>query len=163
MQLAFILGMDKNRGIGYQNQLPWHIPADFKHFKALTLGKPVLMGRKTYTSMGRPLPGRRNVVVTRDKNFTAPGIEVYYSPDAALVALADQEEVMMIGGAQLIKQLMPQAQRMYLTHIHDSFTVDVHFPEWDKAQWQVVSEEKHCADEKNPHAYTFVTYERLGR
>jgi dihydrofolate reductase len=101
--------------------------------------------------------------VTRDENFVVPGGEVYRSPAAALAALQDQEEVMMIGGAELIKQLMPQADRMYLTHIHDTFTVDVYFPEWHENQWQIVAKETHSADEKNPHAYTFITYERLGR
>ncbi len=161
MKLTLILGMDENRGIGYQNQMPWHMPADFKHFKAITMGKPILMGRKTYVSIGRPLPGRRNVVITRDKNFTAPVIEIYHSPEAALKMLADQKEVMLIGGAELIKQLMPKVERMHITHIHKGFVVDVYCPEWNEREWKLVAEEKHHADAKNPYDYTFATYERL--
>ena len=153
MKLTFILGMDENRGIGYQNQMPWHLPADFNHFKSLTMSKPILMGRKTYTSIGRPLPGRRNVVITRDKNFAALGIEVYHSPEEALAELADQQEVMVIGGAELIKQLMTKADCMELTHIHSSFTVDTYFPEWNKQEWDLVAEEKHPADEKSLPLY----------
>lgn len=161
MKLTIILGMDENGGIGYQNQMPWHLPADLKHFKSLTMGKPILMGRKTYTSIGRPLPGRRNVVITRDKNFVAPGVEIYHSPEEALLALTVQPEVMLIGGAELIKQLMPQADCMMLTHIHSSFTVDTYCPEWNKNEWSLIAEEKHPADEKNSYPYTFSTYTRL--
>ena len=161
MKLTIILGMDENGGIGYQNQMPWHLPADLKHFKSLTMGKPILMGRRTYISIGRPLPGRRNVVITRNRNFVSPDLEIYHSPEEALTALADQPEVMLIGGADLIKQLMPKADRMYLTRIHSSFKVDIYCPEWSKHEWKLIAAEKHTADEKNLYAYTFFIYERL--
>jgi len=160
MKLAFILAMDEKNGIGYQNQLPWHLPEDLKHFKEITLGKPVLMGRKTYISIGRPLPGRKNVIITRDQNFTAPGCEVYHSPSVALSTLQDFDEVMVIGGADLFKQLMSQADRIYLTRIHATFVADVYFTAWDEKNWHIITAEEHQIDKKNPYSYTFITYER---
>jgi len=163
MKLSLILAMDENSGIGYQNQLPWHMPADLKHFKTITLGKPILMGRKTFASIGRPLPGRTNIVITRDRDYQAPGCKIYHSPAEALAALSADEEVMLIGGAELFQQLMPQAQRIYLTRIHAILPADVYFSAWHENEWQIVSESAHVADAKNPHPYTFLTYERLAK
>ena len=161
MKLAFFLAMDEQHGIGYQNQLPWHMPADLKYFKKFTLGKPILMGRKTFASIGKPLPGRENIVITRDPTYRALGCTVYHSPKLALAALQAHQEVMLIGGAELFTQLLPQAELIYLTRIHAVFTADVYFPAWNENEWQLVSEEKHQPDSKNPYPYTFMTYQRL--
>lgn len=160
MHLSAIVAMSENRVIGRENQLPWHLPADLQHFKAITMGKPIVMGRKTYESIGRPLPGRQNIVITRSRYFVAPGCSVFTSIDAAFASLAAQEEVIIIGGAQLFQQLLPQIQRIYLTVIHRDFSGDVFFPEIDRSEWQEVTREEYCADEKNPFAYSFIVVER---
>lgn len=161
MRITFIVAMDNNRGIGYQNQMPWHLPADLQHFKKLTMGKPILMGRKTHASIGRPLPGRTNVVITRDKAYNAPSCEIFTSLDSALAAFKTSAEIMVIGGATLFAQLLPQAERMYITRIDEIFPADVYFPSWDAAAWRIIAQEPHHADERNPYDYTFFTYERL--
>lgn len=162
VQITFIVAMDANQGIGYQNQLPWHLPADLQHFKQLTMGKPILMGRKTQASIGRPLPGRMNVVITRNKDYKAPGCQIFTSIGTALSAFAAQREIMVIGGASLFARLLPRVRRMYITRIAATFPADVYFPVWDANAWQRITEEKHSADEHNPYDYTFFTYERLG-
>ena len=161
MRITFIVAMDKKQGIGYRNQMPWHLPADLQHFKKLTMGKPILMGRKTHASIGRPLPGRTNVVITRDKAYKAPGCQIFTSLDSALDSFKAQAEIMVIGGATLFAQLLSQAERMYITRIEGLFLADVYFPQWDAAAWRITAQEKHHADEKNPYDYTFFTYERL--
>lgn len=157
MTIALIAAMDKNRVIGYQNKLPWHLPADLKHFKELTLGKPILMGRKTFESIGKPLPNRQNIVLTNDTEFSAPGCQVIHDLEAVL----ELPELMVIGGAHLFLQLLPNASLLYLTFIDYDFKGDVFFPEFNKDEWQKVAEESHLADEKNPYAYKFITYERI--
>ena len=160
MKLAFVVAMDQNRGIGFENALPWHMPADLQHFKRVTLNKPVLMGRKTHEAIGRPLPNRRNIIMTRDKNYQAPGCEVFHCLDAALTALNDIPEVMVIGGEQIFRQLLPQVNRVYLTIIKHVFTVDSHLPEMDFSDWTMLERTQHPADAKNPHDYEFITYDR---
>ncbi len=161
MRITFIVAMDINRGIGYQNQIPWHLPADLQHFKKLTMGKPIFMGRKTHESIGRSLSDRTNVVITRDKDYIAPGCQVFTSLDVALNVFKEQPEIMVIGGAILFAQLLPRAERMYITRIAAEFPADVYFPVWDDKAWHVVAEEKHYAEAKNPYDYTFFTYERV--
>lgn len=159
--ISLIAAMGRDRVIGRDNQLPWHLPADLQHFKHVTMGKPILMGRLTYESIGKPLPGRRNVVITRDTAFAAPGCEVVNSIEAALAAVADVEEVMVIGGASFYHQMLPQADRLYLTFIDADFDGDAWFPQWDAGEWREMEREEHAPDERNPHAYAFVVLERI--
>lgn len=159
--LSAIVALSDNRVIGKNNQLPWHLPADLQHFKTITLGKPIIMGRKTYESIGRPLPGRQNIVITRSNAFQAPGCSVFTSVDTALASVAECEEVFIIGGAQLYQQLLPRIQRLYLTIVHQHVVMgDAFFPEIDPREWREISHEDCLPDEKNPIAYSFVVLER---
>ena len=160
IQLSAVVAIDENRVIGFENRLPWNMPADLQHFKQLTLDKPIMMGRKTYQSIGRPLPRRRNIIISRDPNFAPAGTEIFASPELALTALHDAPEIMLIGGAQLFTQLLPQLTRLYLTIIHYTFPGDTYFPEIDFTQWQEIAREAHHADTANPYSYTFLTYQR---
>lgn len=156
-----IAAMDKNRLIGSDNQMPWHLPADLAHFKRLTLGKPVVMGRKTFESIGRPLPGRRNVVITRQQDYGVAGCDIFHSLEAVWEALQNEVEVMLIGGGELFKKLLPQASTLYITQIQAEFKGDTYFPCWEAAEWEVVQQESFAPDEKNPHHYTFLTLKRF--
>lgn len=158
--ISLIAAMAENRVIGINNTLPWHLPADFKHFKSVTMGKPILMGRKTYESIGRPLPGRTNVIITNNSDYCAEGCEVVNSIDEALSLTSDQPEVMVIGGASFYQQTLPIAHKIYLTIIHHNFEGDAHFVEFDQSQWREVERVDHEADEKNGYPYSFVTLER---
>ena len=158
--LSLVTAMDSNRLIGKNNSLPWHLPADLAFFKATTMGKPVIMGRKTYVSIGKALPGRKNIVVTRDRNFDAPDCEVALNLDAAIAIVDDTEEVMLIGGASLYEQTLDRADIIYLTLIHHEFTGDTWFPEIDPKYWKSVSRKDFNADDKNPFPYSFVKYAR---
>jgi len=161
MQLSIIVAMDANRVIGNNNQLPWHLPADLHHFRQITMGKPILMGRKTWESIGRPLPGRTSIVITRDRNYVAEGCIVVHSVDEALRAARGHDEVMVIGGEQLYRQVLPDADVLYLTLVEGDFTGDAFFPELAHAQWREVERSAHAADEKNAHACSFVRLERV--
>lgn len=165
LPLCLIAALAENRVIGRDNQLPWHLPADLKHFKAHTLGKPVIMGRKTWDSLGRPLPGRLNLVVTRQADLQLEGAEVFTSLEAAL-ARADHwareqgvAELMLIGGAQLYEQALPLARRLYLTRVALQPQGDAWFPPFDEAVWQCSEREEHQAGENTP-AYRFETWQR---
>lgn len=158
--ISIIVAMDRNRLIGSNNGLPWRLPADLKHFKAITLGKPVIMGRKTYESIGRPLPERQNIVVSRTAGFVAPGCTTVTSADAALEAAGSAAEIMVIGGAQLYAQLLPRVRRIYLTQIDSAFDGDAWFPELDEVLWHETAREDHAPDDRNPYAYSFVVLER---
>lgn len=161
MQISLIVAMAQHRVIGRSNQMPWHLPADLRHFKSVTLGKPVIMGRKTFESIGRPLLGRRNLVITRNSDWQADGVESVNSLDAALALVGDEAEVMILGGGQLYREALPLAHRLYLTHIDLTVNdADTWFPDYSTCRWQKVAEEMHCADEKNPHNYRFETLER---
>lgn len=160
-KLSLIVAMDTRRVIGQENRLPWHLPADLQHFKRITMGKPILMGRKTWESIGRPLPGRTNIIITRDAAYTAEGCIVVHSVDAALEAARGHDEVMLIGGAQLYRQLLPRADRLYITQVEGEFTGDAWFPELDPAEWREVARSTHAPDEKNAHACTFITLDRV--
>lgn len=159
MIISLIAAMDKNRLIGVKNGLPWHLPADFKHFKAITLGKPVIMGRKTFESIGQPLPGRKNIVISRS-GFFVEGVTVVCSIDDALAEVSDVEEVMIIGGASFYEQMIARADRMYLTHVDAEFEGDAWFPEFSLSDWDVICEESFLADEKNNYNFMIKTYQR---
>lgn len=162
MMISMIAAMAHDRVIGLDNQMPWHLPADLAHFKRVTLGKPVLMGRKTFESIGRPLPGRRNLVISRNPDYRADGVEVIDSVDAALALLAgnDVAELMVIGGGHLYGQLLPRADRLYLTRIDLAVEGDTRFPAFDEGDWSCIKRESHQPDEKNPHPYRFETWQR---
>jgi len=160
VQISLVVAMAENRVIGRDNALPWHLPADLRHFKTLTLGKPVLMGRRTYESIGRPLPGRQNIVLTKDTGFQAPGCDICTSLEQALALAGNADEVMVIGGGALYEELLVRADRIYMTEIYASIEGDTWFPAMDSATWREVAREQYAADEKNPLGYSFVTLER---
>ncbi|WP_306293553.1 dihydrofolate reductase [Paenibacillus sp. 32352] len=163
--ISFIVAMDEQRGIGVDNRLPWHLPADLAFFKRVTSGHTILMGRKTFESIGRPLPKRRNVILTRDRAFTAEGCEVVHSVEEALErygAASESGELFVIGGAEVFRLFMPYADKMYITEIAHRFEADTFLDELDLSGWTIVSREKGPRDEKNPYDYEFVIYERSG-
>ena len=160
MIISLIAAMDKNRLIGNKNQLPWHLPADFAHFKSVTMGKPIIMGRKTYESIGKPLPGRSNIVLSRNTDLQFKGVTCVNSFDAAVEAVPDVEEVMIIGGSAIYEMLLPQIDRMYLTYVDAEFEGDAWFPDYDVSQWAETDSVTHQADEKNRFACRFVTLEK---
>lgn len=160
MKISIIVAISSNRVIGNRNALPWHLPADLKHFKSVTMGKPMIMGRKTWTSIGRPLPGRRSIVVTRDPLFRAEGCEIAHSLDAALKLAGPVDEVVVIGGAQVFREALPLADRIYLTVIDHVFQGDVYFPPVDATHWREVAREEFGSDPQNLYPYRFLTYER---
>ncbi len=151
--------MDEGRLIGAGGKLPWRLPDDLQHFRALTLGKAVLMGRKTWDSLGRPLSGRENWVLTRDPAFKPDGARVFRALDDVLEA-ARHRELMVIGGAELYAQILPQADRIYLTRVHAKLSGDTWFPEFEPADWREIEREDHVADARHAHAYSFVTLDR---
>jgi dihydrofolate reductase len=159
MIVSQIAAMSENRVIGKDNQLLWHMPNDLKHFKNTTSGHTVIMGRKTFDSVGKPLPKRRNIIITR-QTITIEGCEVVNSVEAALELCKDEDEVFIVGGAEIYKLSLHVTDRVYLTVIHHHFEGDSFFPELVANEWKEVSRENHPADEKNAFAYTFITYER---
>lgn len=161
MRLSLVAAMDRNRLIGAGDRLPWRLPADLAHFKRLTLGKPVLMGRRTFESIGRPLPERHNIVVTRDRGFRAEGCTVAHSLDAGLAAAAPAPEVMVIGGASVYAQCLARAGRMYLTRIDAELEGDTFFPAWDPAEWREVERREFQPDARNAYPYRFEVLERV--
>ena len=159
MRLSIIAAMSLNRVIGRDNRLPWHLPADWAHFKKLTMGHCLLMGRKTLESIGRPLPGRTTVVLTRQREYASPGVRVTHSLEEAL-RMVSGDEVFIAGGAEIYRQTLPRAERLYLTVIQATLEGDTYFPEFDEADWQLVSQQDYPANSKNPYPYTFLVYER---
>jgi len=153
--------MDANRVIGHENRLPWHLPADLKHFRRITMGKPVLMGRKTWESIGRSLPGRINIVITRTAGYTAEGCIVVHSVDEALVAAQGHDELVVIGGEQLYRQVLPAADTLYLTRVEGDFPGDTFFPELDQDEWRTVECSERAPDDRNPYACCFIRLERV--
>lgn len=158
-KIILIAAMAKHRVIGLQNKMPWHMPADLKHFKAVTMGKPVLMGRKTFESLGRALPGRQNLVISTNPMYEAKGAHVYTTLVDAMDA-AEGNEVMVIGGGHIFEQMLPWAHTMHLTYIDLDVEGDAFFPEWSEIQWRETVREVHRADGQNPYDYTFITLER---
>ena len=159
MRLSLIVAMAKNRVIGSNNQMPWHLPADFAYFKKVTLGHPVIMGRKTFESIGRPLPGRRNIVVSRNPAFRAEGVDIMTSLDAAIKA-CQNTEAFVIGGATLYAEALPHADRLFITEVDASPNGDTLFPSLDKNLWREITRARREADENNIHAMQFVVLER---
>ena len=162
MRISLIAAMDRNRVIGKKNSLPWYLPADLRHFKKLTLGKPIIMGSKTFASIGKPLSQRINIVLTRDPAFAAEGCVVAHSIEDALRATQGHDEVIVIGGATIFEQFLPIADKMYLTIIDAAVDGDIYFPEWNRNEWRETSREEHDADGKNKYHYTFLILERRG-
>lgn len=160
-RLSIIAAMDRNRVIGIGNRLPWRLPADLAHFRMLTMGHHMIMGRKTYESLGKPLPGRTSVILTRDAAFGAPGCVVAHSLDEAIAACEGDAEVFFIGGADIYRQALDVAQRMYLTEVKTEVEGDAWFPEFDRAVWKETARTRCLADEKNPCDYDFAVFERL--
>ncbi|MFT5321293.1 MAG: dihydrofolate reductase [Pseudohongiellaceae bacterium] len=167
MKISLVWAMAQNRVIGRNNNLPWHLPEDLKYFKRITLGKPVIMGRKTYESIGKPLPGRTNIVVTRNADFSAAGVKTVNSLSAAK-ALCESigeidgiSEAMVIGGAEIYTQAMPVADRLYLTEVHANVDGDTFFPEFDRGLWQEIAREDFDASGPNPYAYSFITLDKI--
>lgn len=157
-RINVIAAMAKNRTIGIKNTLPWHLPEDLKHFKALTMGHHIVMGRKTYESIGRPLPGRTTVIVTRDPNYRAEGCLTALSIDAAIQACGDDPEVFFVGGADLYSQVLARADRLYLTEIQQEYEGDAHFPAFDRQAWRETARDAQVS--AAGLAYHFVTYDR---
>jgi len=160
--VTIMAAIGANNALGKDNQLIWHLPADLKRFKKLTLNHAVIMGRKTYESLGKPLPNRSNIIITRDKNFKTEGCVVVNSLKEALkVALKSDENPFILGGAEIYNQAMPFADKLDITFVHHQFEADVFFPEIDKTMWKETSRENFKADEKNKYDYSFVTFERI--
>ncbi|SEF75586.1 dihydrofolate reductase [Nitrosomonas ureae] len=164
MCLSILVAMAKNRVIGRNNQLPWHLPADLKHFKLLTMGQTIVMGRKTYESIGRPLPGRANIIITRQSGYEVPGATVVNSlQDALLIceeSSAINNESFIIGGEKLYRQTLDICQRMYITEIQSDFEGDVVFPEFDRSNWEEIQRDKHISVNDAQIEYHFVILER---
>ena len=160
MIISLIVAMDRQGVIGAGGALPWHLSDDLRHFKAITMGKPLIMGRKTHESIGRPLPGRRNFVLTRQRDYTAQGCVICHDVEAALAACAGFEEVVVMGGASLYELFLPRADRIYLTRVQAEVDGDVWFPPFDESGWNEVERQQRQADERNEYPYTFLVLER---
>ena len=162
MRKSIIVAMDQKNGIGYQGRLPWYLPSELKLFKSLTMGHHLIMGRKTYESIGKPLPGRNTIVVTRNPKFQAEGCLVTYSVrDGFALAEANREsEVFICGGNEIYRNALKDTDRLYLTRVHAEFQVDTTFPDLDLSMWAEISADLHPSDEKNPYPFTFFVYER---
>ena len=159
--ISIIVAASTNGVIGVQGQLPWKISDDLKRFKQLTMGKPIVMGRLTWESIGRPLPGRQNIVITRQRDFSAEGCDVVDSPAAALAIAGDAEEIMIIGGGQIYELFLPKAGRLHVTRVHTEVEGDAFFPAIDSDRWELVDREGFSASEANEFAFEFRTYERV--
>ena len=159
--ISIIVAVAENGVIGTENRLPWHLPEDLQRFKALSLGKPVVMGRRTFQSIGKPLPGRTNIVVSRQPGLAIAGAIVASSLDAALAAAGDVPEIVIIGGAEIFGQALPRTDTIHLTRIHARVAGNVVFPVLDPDQWREAVVEHHAADERHQYAFTFVTLQRV--
>lgn len=158
--ISLIVAASINNVIGVQGELPWKLSDDLKRFKALTMGKPIIMGRLTWESIGRPLPGRQNIVITRRLDYEVAGCDIVSSPGDALRASGDAAEVMIIGGGQIYDLFLPKAGRIYLTRVHTEIAGDAYFSELDQGVWKLTTEERHQAGDKNEFDFDFRTYER---
>lgn len=160
-KISLIVAMSDNLVIGENNTLIWHLPNDLKYFKATTMGKPIVMGRKTYESIGRPLPGRENFILTSQRNLTIPGCTVVHSVDEVLAKTKGVPEVVIAGGGQIYRLFLPFVSKMYVTYVHTELEGKTTFPAIDLGEWKEVSREKHTKDEKHAFDYSFVVFERL--
>lgn len=167
MKLAIIVAQDKNRAIGIENKLPWHLPEDLRYFKRVTMGKPIIMGRNTFESIGRPLPGRVNIVVSRQEGYSPEGVKVVNSLEAATelaesICLIDgADEAMIIGGAQIYSQAIGSADRLYLTEVDAEINGDAWFPEFDRSAWNEIGREDFLAEGPNPYNYSFIVLDKI--
>lgn len=159
-RIAFVVARDRNGVIGKGGALPWRLPDDMKHVRSLTVGKPLIMGRRTYESIGRPLPDRTNIVLTRDPAFQAEGVKVASTPEEALALAGDAPEVIVFGGAEVFARFLPLTDRIYLTEVDTEAAGDTFFPALDPRQWRETERVEHPADAKHAHAFRFVTLER---
>ncbi|MCL6417448.1 dihydrofolate reductase [Aestuariirhabdus sp. Z084] len=167
MRIAMIAAVAENGAIGIDNKLPWYLPGDLRYFKAVTMGKPIIMGRKTFDSLRKPLPGRTNIVITRDSNYQPEGVKVVHSLDAAL-SLAEEvglinglDEMMIIGGEQIYRLAMERADRLYLTRVYQSFEGDAWFPELDQTCWSESQREDHFSEDEPPLKYSYQVLDRV--
>ena len=160
MTVSLVVAASSNNVIGRDGGLPWRLPDDLRQFKRLTTGKPVIMGRRTFESIGKPLPDRRNIVMTRDPDFAADGCETVSSAGDAIDLVEDVDEVMIIGGGMVYHDFMPLADRIYLTRVQADVEGDTHFPEIDEATWRLVSSEHHAADDEHRYAFDVMVFER---
>tara|TARA_Y100000782_G_scaffold20848_1_gene22252 strand:- start:2441 stop:2944 length:504 start_codon:yes stop_codon:yes gene_type:complete len=167
VKLAIIVAQDKNRAIGIENKLPWHLPEDLRYFKRVTMGKPIIMGRNTFDSIGRPLPGRVNIVVSRQEGYSPEGVKVVNSLEAATelaesICLIDGvDEAMIIGGAQIYSQAIGVADRLYLTEVDAEINGDAWFPEFDRSAWNEIGRENFLAEGPNPYNYSFIVLDKI--
>ncbi len=161
MIISIIVAMDEKGVIGLEGDLPWRLSADLKHFRAITMSKPLIMGRKTHESIGRPLPGRKNIVLTRANDFDAEGCTIVHSLDDAFQAAGDVDEIIIMGGSRIYDQSLARANRLYLTEVHADVSGDVYFPEFDKGEWLELERQDYSADEKNDFDFSFVVLERV--
>ena len=160
MNLSIIVAKSKNNVIGVNGDLPWHISEDLKNFKAITMGKPIIMGRVTYESIGRPLPGRRNIIITRQSDYHIDGAEVFSSPDSALETIESHQEVMIIGGGEIYATLFPRVNRLYITHIEKNMDGDTFFPDIDYVFWNTISTKTFPVNRDRTIAFRFEVLER---
>ena len=167
MKLAIIVAQAENRVIGINNNLPWHLPEDLRYFKQVTMGKPIIMGRKTFESIGRPLPGRTNIVITRDDSYQPENVKVVNSLEAArelaqsICTIDGCDEAMIIGGAQIYEQALPMADRLYLTQVHADVNGDAWFPAFNPGDWAEIGREDFYAEGHNPYDYSFIVLKRI--
>jgi dihydrofolate reductase len=167
VKLAIIVAQDKNRAIGINNKLPWHLPEDLRYFKRVTMGKPIIMGRNTFESIGRPLPGRVNIVVSRQEDYAPEGVKVVGSLEAAAelaesICLIDGvDEAMIIGGSQIYAQAINNADRLYLTEVDAEINGDAWFPEFDRSAWSELGREDFLAEGPNPYNYSFIVLDKI--
>ena len=167
MKIAMIAAVAENNAIGINNKMPWYLPGDLRYFKGITMGKPIIMGRKTFDSLGRPLPGRTNIVITRDKAWQHEGVRVVHSLDDAIalgenIALINgNEEIMVIGGEQIYRMALDKADRLYLTRVYQSFEGDAFFPEIDESQWQETSRQDLQSGDDEPLTYSYLVLDRI--
>lgn len=159
--IILIAAAAQNNALGKDNQMLWHLPADFRRFKALTSGHHIIMGRKTFESLPGMLPNRTHIIVTRQSDFSVPGCIIANSLEDAIELAPADEDVFVIGGAQIYRQALPIADRVELTRVHTTLDADAYFPELDPAQWKLVSIEEHPTDERHAYAFTFETYDRI--
>ena len=160
MQVSLIVAASANNVIGVRGELPWRLPDDLKRFKQLTTGKPIVMGRLTYESIGKALPDRQNIVVSRDPGYAAPGCDVVNSPDAAIAIAGNADELMVIGGEHIYRAFLPLAARIYMTRVHADIDGDAFFPELNDADWQESCSESHAADENHAFAFDITQLDR---
>ncbi|PRD47902.1 dihydrofolate reductase [Sphingobacterium haloxyli] len=161
LKITLIVAAAENNAIGKDNQMLWHLPDDFKYFKQHTLNHSVVMGRKTYESIGKPLPQRRNIVLTKDLNWLAEDVDVANSLAEVLTYCRDEREIFIIGGAKVYKQALPLAQKVLLTRVHTSLDGDAYFPELPANEWKKVSEDRHVQDDRHAYGFTFEAWERV--